>query len=367
MEPHEPYQQEPIPATAVSSPPGDAGPGRYAPPAPQRRFRPVLFLIGLALVVALGFSMLLNLALIGAVGSSSPETLQEEDFSQYKFQEGPSKIAIISIEGTILISDGYVKQQIDQAQNDPAVKAVVLRVDSPGGSVAASDYLYHHLTEMRTEAKKPIVVSMGSIAASGGYYVAMAAGPTENTIFAEPCCWTGSIGVLIPHYNLAGLFEKYGIEEDAILSHPLKGMGSIGREITPEEKEIFQSLVDDSFARFKKIIFENRLTFANKPEALDKLATGQVYTADQAKKDGLIDQIGFIEAAIDRAIELANLSPQRVHVIRYKQTPTLASILMGAQARSRGFDLQQFFDMTAPKAFYMSTQLPPLARNKVGD
>ena len=208
---------------------------------------------------------------------------------------------------------------------------------------------------------------MGSIAASGGYYVAMAAGPTENTIFAEPSCFTGSIGVLIPHYNLAGLFEKIlASRKTRSSANPLKGMGSIGREMTPEEKEIFQSLVDESFTRFKKIICENRLTFANKPEALDKLATGQVYTADQAKEGGLIDQIGFIEAAIDRAVELANLSPEKVHVIRYKQTPTLASILLGAQARSQGFDLQQFFDMTAPKAFYMSTQLPPLVRNRVG-
>ena len=119
MEPHEPYQEDPIPAAAVSSPPGYAGPGRYAPPPPQRRFHPVLFLIGLALVVALGFSMLLNLALIGSVGSSSPEALQEEDFSQYDFVEGPNKIAIISVEGTILTADGFVKQQIDQARNGP--------------------------------------------------------------------------------------------------------------------------------------------------------------------------------------------------------------------------------------------------------
>jgi protease-4 len=322
-------------------------------------------LIVLALLAALGFSMLLNLALIGSRSTLSAETLQEEYFSKVDFQEGSDKIAIISVEGAILSSDGFVKQQIDQARNDRKVKAIVLRVNSPGGSVAASDYLYHHLSKLRTEAEKPVVVSMGSMAASGGYYIAMAAGPTEKTIFAEPCCFTGSIGVLIPHYNLAGLFEKFGVEEDAIVSHRLKNMGSLGREMTDEEKQIFQALVDESFERFKEIIRDNRSQFAEDPEALNKLATGQIYTAQQAKDGGLIDEIDFIEAAIDRAIELAGLDRNQVQVIRYKQSFSLASILMGAQAQPQGLDLQQFLDLTAPKAYYMATQLPPLVRNSL--
>jgi len=358
MEPNGPFQDTPITAEAVSAP---AAHGR---PHSRRRANPIVILIVLALLAALGFSMLLNMALIGAASASTAETLEEEFFSRDKFREGTDKIAVISVEGAILTKEGFVKDQIDQARLDENVKAVVLRVDSPGGSVSASDYFYHHLSKLRTESKKPIVVSMGSIAASGGYYVAMAAGKTEKTIFAEPSCFTGSIGVMIPHYNVAGLFEEFGIEEDAIVSHRLKNMGSLGRQMTDEEKKIFQTLVDEGFARFKEIIRDNRTQFGEDPEALDKIATGQVYTAQQAKENGLIDEIDFIEGAIDRAIELAGVDRDAVQVVRYKRIPTLSSLLLGAQAQSRGFDLQQLFDLSAPKAYYMVTQLPPLVRNR---
>ena len=104
--------------------------------------------------------------------------------------------------------ESFAKKQIDQVRDDNHVKAVVLRVDSPGGTVTGSDYIYHHLKKLAEERQIPMVVSMGSVAASGGYYVAMAAGEKENTIYAEPTTWTGSIGVIIPHYDLTGLLEK---------------------------------------------------------------------------------------------------------------------------------------------------------------
>lgn len=365
MEPNGPSQEPPITAQVVSSGMAADGFPPYRQATPRRRGGAMAKFIILVLLGALALSMLINIALIGETAVSSADTPREEYFSQDKFREGKDKIAIISVEGTILAMEGFVKDQIDQARRDDKVKAVVLRVDSPGGSVAASDYLYHHLSKLRTESKKPIVVSMGSIAASGGYYISMAAGPVEKTIFAEPSCFTGSIGVMIPHYNLAGLFDKFGIEEDAIVSHRLKNMGSLGREMTEEEKAIFQELVDEGFGRFKQIIRDNRTEFGKNPEALDQLATGQVYTAQQAKDGGLIDEIDFIEAAIDRAIELAGVDRERVQVIRYLPTPSLASLLLGAQAQAqpRGLDLQQLFDMSAPKAYYMATQLPPLVRN----
>lgn len=363
MESNGPSHETPITAEAISPQQIPAGAAHYARSA-RRRVGPMTIVVVLALTAALGFSMLLNLALIGSTSASSSPALEEEYFSQDKFQDGTDKIAIISVDGTILISEGFVKDQIDQARRDEDVKAVVLRVDSPGGSVAASDYLYHHLSKLRTESKKPIVVSMGSIAASGGYYISMAAGPVEKTIFAEPSCFTGSIGVMIPHYNVAGLFDKYGIEEDDIVSHRLKNMGSLGRQMTDEERKIFQTLVDQGFERFKEIIRDNRPQFSEDPEALNKLATGQVYTAEQAKESGLIDEVDFIEAAIDRAIELAGVDRNNVQVVRYKRTPSLASLFLGAQSQSRGFDLQQLFDMSAPKAYYMATQLPPLVRNE---
>ena len=125
---------------------------------------------------------------------------------------------------------------------------------------------------------------MGGIAASGGYYVSMAVGDTPDTIFAEPTTWTGSIGVIIPHYNLADLMDDWGIKEDTIASHRLKTMGSLAKPMTEEERKIFQGLVDDSFGRFKEIIRDGRPKFRKDPAALDKLATGQVFTAEQALK-----------------------------------------------------------------------------------
>ena len=171
--------------------------------------------------------------------------------------------------------------------------------------------MYHHLNELRQTHKKPIVVSMGGIAASGGYYAAMAVGKTPGTIYAEPTTWTGSIGVIIPHYDASELLSEWGVKQDSVVSHRLKNMGSMSKKMTDEERQIFQALVDQGFERFKDIIKAGRPHFQENPAALDELATGQVYTAEQAKDNGLVDEIGFIEDAIDRAIVLPGSPPTK--------------------------------------------------------
>ncbi len=282
-------------------------------------------------------------------------------------RDGTDKVAILSIEGTILSGEGFFKQQIDHARKDIAdgnLKAIVLRVNSPGGTISGSDYMLHHLRRLVQDSKKakiPVVVSMGGIAASGGYYVSMCVGDAPDTIFAEPTTWTGSIGVIIPHYNVADLMEKWGIQEDAVASHRLKGMGSLTRKMTPEERKIFQQLVDEGFARFKEVVMQGRPSFRNDPAALDRLATGQVYTADQALKNGLIDRIGFVEDAVDRAIHLARLDPTNVKVVKYKAEPRLADILLGQSRAQPSFDLVAFLDSATPRAYYLCTWLPAAA------
>jgi protease-4 len=315
----------------------------------------------LVLLLALGGSLLLNLGLlVGRFGTDSDGSIQEKYFSHAR--SSSHKVVIIPISGLILEgSDGFVKHAIDRVSKDDTVKAIVLRVDSPGGSVSGSNFLYHHLKMLTAKSKIPMVVSMGSLAASGGYYVAMAAGPTPDAIYAEPTTWTGSIGVIIPHYNFAGLLKEYGVKEDSVASHRLKNMGSLAREMTEEERKIFQDLVDESFAQFKQIIRENRPRFQSDPAALDKLATGQVYTAQQARKLGLIDQIGFLEAAVDRAIELAKLDPKDVTVVKYRPEMGILDLLMG-QARGGGLDLNQLLDAASPQAYYLANHLPPLGK-----
>ncbi len=273
---------------------------------------------------------------------------------------GSDKVAIISVEGTIMHTDGFAKWQIDQVRNDPSVKAVVLRVDSPGGTITGSHYLYHHLKKLQREKEEqgetfPLVVSMGGLAASGGYYISMAVGSTPDTIFAEPTTWTGSIGVVIPHYDFTEVLENWNIKDDSIASHPLKLMGSFTREPPEEyaakEREILDQLVKESFDDFKDIVKSGRPGLSNNPARLEEATTGQIFTAKQAHKLGLIDKLGFVEDAVDRAIELANLDSDDVRVVKYLRPKTLVQEVIGAASgKSSTLDLATLLDLTAPRA-----------------
>jgi protease-4 len=331
---------------------------------PPRRSVWRRLLSGLFVLVFLG-SLMLNLLLLAAVAVAA---LGGERHLQEKFvSHNPraiDKVAVITVEGLISETEnGFVKRQIDGVADDKNVKAVVLRVDSPGGTIFATDYIYHYLCKKLVEKRKlPLVVSMGGMAASGGYYISMAVGHEPNTIFAEPTTWTGSIGVLIPHYDLAGLMDKIGAKEDTVVSGPLKEMGSFSRPMTAAERKIFQGLVDDSFARFKAIVRAGRARFAKDPAALDKLATGQVFATQQAKDAGLVDQIGFLEDAVQRAITLAKLDEEQVQVVRYVPESRFASLLLGGQGEGRAtLDLRALLELSAPRAYYLCTWLPALA------
>jgi len=283
------------------------------------------------------------------------------------------KVVILNISGTILESDGFIKKQIDRVREDEDVIAVVLRIDSPGGTVDASDYLYHHLDRLRKERKIPIVVSMGGLCTSGGYYLAMAVGDKQNTLFAEPSTWTGSIGVVIPHYDLSGLLARFDVKDDSIASHPYKLMGSPTRSLTEEEKgkeqELLQLLVDASFERFKDVVQSGRPAFSKDPNAIERTATGQIFSADQALKLGLIDRIGFIEDAILRAIELADKQPRNVRCVQYKKPPGALDTFLGLDVQGpvrepSDWNLAHFFDLAAPRAYYLWTATPALVSSE---
>lgn len=277
------------------------------------------------------------------------------------------KVAVIHVSGVIMEGEGYVRNQIDRVRDDDSVKAVVVRVDSPGGTVTGSDYIFHHLKKLREEKEIPLVVSMGSMAASGGYYVSMAVGDQEQAIYAEPTCTTGSIGVIIPHYDISGLMARFDVKDDSIASHPRKQMLSMTKEVSAEHREIIQGHVNEAFERFKDIVKQGRPKFRSNEEALTKLATGEVYSALQAQKLGLIDEIGFIEDAIDRAIELAGLDDDNVRVVEYERPVALFEIPGLAQARGKSPDLATLLDLSAPKAYYLATTLPTLLTSKRAD
>lgn len=273
---------------------------------------------------------------------------------------GKNKVAIISVSGTIL--DGsFVKQQIDRARQDDKVKAIVLRVASPGGTITGSDYIYHHLTKLRQERDQlPLVVSMGSVAASGGYYVAMAVGDQQEAIFAEPTTWTGSIGVLIPHYDVSGLMARFDVKDDTLATHPRKQLMSMTRPISDDDRQLLQGYLNDAFARFKTVIREGRPTFRKAPAVLDKLATGEIFTANQALQHGLIDKIGFLEDAIERAMQLANLDEDETCVVEYRRLSSLLPIPFLSEGRASEQELGRLLDMSTPQAFYLASTFPAL-------
>jgi protease-4 len=249
---------------------------------------------------------------------------------------------------------------------------VVLRIDSPGGTVTASDYLYHHLKKLREDRGLAMVVSMGSLCASGGYYMAMAVGDQPRSIFAENTTWTGSIGVVIPHYDLSGLLASWEVKDDSIASHPYKLMGSPTRDLSAEERErereLLQTLVNESFERFKNVVRAGRPKFRDDGSALDEVATGQIFTAEQAVAHGLVDEIGFIEEAVARAAELTGEHVDNLRCVKYVQPPGALDALLGTSAKSfvegpASWNLATLLDLAAPRAYYLSSWLPSVVRS----
>ncbi|HZZ27947.1 MAG TPA: signal peptide peptidase SppA [Pirellulales bacterium] len=327
----------------------------------------------IAAIIAIGFAL--------SYRAAYDQYLQKNPRLEERYvshsETAQQKVAIITIEGTIMHNDGFAKWQIDQVAKDPDVKAVVVRVDSPGGTVTGSDYLYHQLKMLRegegTGRKIPLVVSMGGIAASGGYYLSMAAGDVPDTIFAERTTWTGSIGVIIPHFTVADLLESWKIQDDSVVSGPYKELGSPTQKLSPEmakkERAILQAMVDQTFDQFKEIVADARPQLANNKENFATATTGQVFTAKQALELGLVDKLGFEEDAVDRAIELAKLDPRNVRVVKYTLPQGLVNaMLFGPSSSATGpsgqLNLSALIDWATPRCYMLFTWLPPLVSNQ---
>jgi len=242
---------------------------------------------------------------------------------------GGNKVAVISLSGPIqsessgflfggnVISPQLVRSQLERAKNDIGVKAVVLQVESPGGSAAASQEILNELGRL----EKPIVVSMGDVVASGGYYISAKA----DKIVALPATLTGSIGVISEIPNLKGLFDKLGIEMEVFTGGKHKDMYAGLRELTPEEKVIMQEITDQIYDQFVQVVVEGRGLSEDK---VRELATGQLYTGVQAKELGLVDELGGLNEAIDLAASLAGIEKPKVEYYK-PAVPSLLSTLMG--------------------------------------
>ncbi|MGA0039038.1 MAG: signal peptide peptidase SppA [Pirellulales bacterium] len=320
--------------------------------------------------------MITTIAVIVAVASAGANATYFQTDSKVletfhsRSTSAQAKVAILTISGAILGGDGFASRQIDKLESDTNVRAVVLRIDSPGGTVSGSDELYHRLTTLATKREIPIVVSMGGIAASGGYYIAMASGGEEDVIFAEPATLTGSVGVLIPNYDFSQLLERFDISDTTVSSGPMKEMlsptKSRGPELEEQQRAVLQSLVDEMFDRFASIVRQGRPKITD--EQFDVIGTGRIFTAQQAVDVGLVDRLGFLDDAVARAVELTGLTDENVRVVRYAKTVGLLDEVLGsagtASARidSSGvsLSLDALAEWTAPRCWYLCSWLPPV-------
>ncbi len=234
------------------------------------------------------------------------------------FSRGGPGVAVIKLDGAITDAMVAPKRggretvyaQLRRAERDRNVKAVVLRVNSPGGSAAASHALYEQIGRLR-EAGKPVVVHFTDVAASGGYYV----GAAGDRIVAQPATVTGSIGVLLVWYDLRGLQEKVGVQERVIKSGPYKDILSASRDLAPEERAILDKLIQDSLDQFVKAVSEGR----GLPEAeVRRIADGRVFSGSEALRLRLVDEVGDEYRAIQLAGELAGFEGE-FEVILYEQ------------------------------------------------
>lgn len=260
------------------------------------------------------------------------------------------KLAIIRVTGTIMppVTD-RVLESIRQAKEDDQVKGVLLAVDSPGGLVTDSHQIYHRLRELT--ALKPVFVSMGSLAASGGYYVSMGAGP-EAKIFAEPTTWTGSIGVIIPHYEVAGLAGQLGVEAIPLKTGEFKDALSPFRKMTDRDREVWGNILDQSFQQFLEVIDLNRSGLDR--DQVRALATGQIYTAKDALQNGLVDALGYEEDALDALRRQLGLAQARV--VTYEHRPGLLSVaLRFVKPAEPVSPWQALLDSAMPRALYLAS------------
>jgi len=234
------------------------------------------------------------------------------------------KILLIDVSGVIAEKQGNgsgvgasediiarVKEELTMAAEDRQIKALLLRINSPGGTVTASDVLYHELTTFKAIRKLPIVAVIMDVGASGGYYVAAAA----DRIVAHPTSVTGSVGVIMLRVNAEGLLQKIGLEAGAIKSGAKKDIGSPFRAMSGEEREIFQTMINGFQARFLDVVTKSRSGKANgelTPERLKIIADGRVLTGPQAMQVGLVDQIGYLDDGIAVARQLAGIADARV-------------------------------------------------------
>lgn len=289
----------------------------------------------------------------------------ELPFTEEIIQEGNElkKIVVLDINGVIqdtndaeslFQSVGYNHQgfmkQLDYIKEDDTVKGVILKVNSPGGGVVESAEIHDKLGEIQKETKKPVYILMGSMAASGGYYISAGA----KKIFASEETLTGSLGVIMQGVNYEGLADKYGVDFVTIKSGQYKDIMSPTRQMTEEERQILQTMIDNSYEGFVKVISEGRNMTT---EQVKKIADGRIYDGRQAKELNLIDDFGYLEDVIEKMIDQENIKGAKV--VRYTDAIGFGSLfnlkvqkLFGADSEMAGL-MKILSKPNSPRLMYL--------------
>jgi len=275
----------------------------------------------------LALACLLLLMLAGCVTVKvnlfeEPEPLKEKTISGY----GRDKVLLLDIHGMVLegphrilglfkgvTAPSRVKEELEKAAKDDRIKAVVLKINSPGGTVSAADVILHELKSFKAERHLPIVVCLEGLAASGGYYVAQAG----DTIMAYPTCITGSIGVIAMKFNFRGLMDKVGVDTDLVKTGAWKDFWSPFRAASPKEKEMMQQIIEEFYRDFVNVVATGRKMSLKE---VQQVADGRIFTAPQAKDLKLVDKIGYLDDALKEAQTLAGIEGARI--VRYHRPGT---------------------------------------------
>ncbi len=303
--------------------------------------------LAIVLLALLGLSFLFNVRhaagdLVKVKGTSSQTSGPRLEEAVIKDNDSTEKIVVVNVDGVITGSVGeqaggysmvtVIKEELRLARRDKDVKAVILKVDSPGGEVLASDEISKAISDFQSKSGKPVVVSMGSLAASGGYYISA---PCE-WIVANELTITGSIGVIMHGFNYRGLLDKVGVRPEVFKSGKYKDMLSGTKEpdeVTPEEKQMVQNLINETYEKFKSVVEDGRHSAykANKqtgqPLSSDwaDYADGRILSGKEAYRLGFVDELGDFEKAVERTEQLAKIKT-RANLIQYQQTFDISNL-----------------------------------------
>ena len=348
--------EEPAVDTAVSPPPTSTTPPVQVIElhSKENGRTPFWVLIAVSLgfllpVCACGFLTLISFVSLGVTSAGVATTGPTTTSTGFG-----DAVAIVRVEGTIIDSDsteyssdatsGVIIDDLKAAANDELVKAIVLRVNSPGGTVTGSAQIYETIKEL----DKPVIVSMAGTAASGGYYISAPA----DYIFARPDTTTGSLGVVLTLFNAVELGEKIGVSVESITSGPNKSIGSPWEELTDEQRDILDEYIDESYEEFVQIIADGR---GMRKEEVYEIADGRIYSGRQALELNLVDELGDLDDAIAKAADLGGIVGEP-NIIEYERIPSFRDVVFGFSSQIGKTDAERvteaFDALSAPTLEY---------------